>query len=107
MKGLDKVQQTSVARSTQLEFSLKSSSSLRESLPCRSSKAASQLVDKLCALYEFVSKLLALRPLEDNIVLQLATLAVTTFTVDNVQLLQLKAIVMLCSVSVLASLKGN
>ncbi|GAQ92315.1 Sister chromatid cohesion protein SCC2/Nipped-B [Klebsormidium nitens] len=56
------------------------------------------LLPRLCSLYELTARLLALRRLQDSVVLQLAKLALTTLTCDNLPLLHLKAIALLAAV---------
>lgn len=74
---------------------------LRAALPCFACSAgpgAAALLARLCRLYELTAGLLALRRLQDSVVLQLAKLGLTTLGCDNVPLLHLKAIALLAAV---------
>jgi cohesin loading factor subunit SCC2 len=55
-------------------------------------------VQKLCLILGFIKELLTTVRLSDSCILQLAKTCFTTFLVDNMQLLQLKAIGVMCSV---------
>ncbi|RLN34829.1 nipped-B-like protein B isoform X2 [Panicum miliaceum] len=55
-------------------------------------------VQKLCLILGFLKELLTTVRLSDSCILQLAKTCFTTFLVDNMQLLQLKAIGVICTV---------
>ena len=65
---------------------------------CSAGPGAAALLARLCSLYELTAALLALRRLQDSVVLQLAKLGLTTLTCDNLPLLHLKAIALLAAV---------
>eukprot|EP00268_Persea_americana_P023631 TRINITY_DN23182_c0_g1_i2.p1 TRINITY_DN23182_c0_g1~~TRINITY_DN23182_c0_g1_i2.p1 ORF type:complete len:1521 (+),score=307.37 TRINITY_DN23182_c0_g1_i2:209-4771(+) len=56
------------------------------------------VLQKLCSLLSFFKDLLSIERLSDSCILQLVKTSFTTFLVDNIQLLQLKAINLICGV---------
>lgn len=58
----------------------------------RVSSAASTVLQKLCTILGLLKDLLLIEKLSDSCILQLVRTSFTTFLVDNIQLLQLKAI---------------
>ena len=64
----------------------------------RVSTAVNAILQKLCTILGFLKDLLLVERLSDSCVLQLVKTSFTTFLVDNIQLLQLKAISLICGV---------
>ena len=58
----------------------------------RVSGAVNAILQKLCTILGLLKDLLLIEKLSDSCVLQLLKTSFTTFLVDNIQLLQLKAI---------------
>lgn len=58
----------------------------------RVSGAVNAILQKLCTILGLLKDLLLIEKLSDGCVLQLLKTSFTTFLVDNIQLLQLKAI---------------
>jgi cohesin loading factor subunit SCC2 len=69
----------------------------------RVSASVYSAVQKLCLILGFLKELLTTVRLSDSCILQLAKTCFTTFLVDNMQLLQLKAIGVMCSQSFLCT----
>lgn len=69
-------------------------------LPCfiRFSSAVNVILQKLCTVLGLLKDLLLIERLSDSCILQLVKTSITTFMVDNIQLLQLKAIGLLSAV---------
>ncbi|RVW30416.1 Sister chromatid cohesion protein SCC2 [Vitis vinifera] len=63
------------------------------------STAVNAILQKLCTILGFLKDLLLVERLSDSCVLQLVKTSFTTFLVDNIQLLQLKAISLICGAS--------
>ncbi|KAL6647205.1 hypothetical protein ACP70R_014642 [Stipagrostis hirtigluma subsp. patula] len=72
--------------------------SMRKSSSNRVSASVYSAVQKLCLILGFLKELLTTVRLSDSCILQLAKTCFTTFLVDNMQLLQLKAIGVICTV---------
>ncbi|KAK4751335.1 hypothetical protein SAY87_004817 [Trapa incisa] len=68
------------------------SAKMRKSVVNRVSSAASTVLQKLCSILGLLKDLLLIEKLSDSCILQLVRTSFTTFLVDNIQLLQLKAI---------------
>lgn len=64
----------------------------------RVSTAVSNVFYKLCSILGLFKDLLSIERLLDSSVLQLIKTSLTTFTIENIQLLQLKAIGVTCAV---------
>ncbi|KAI4375279.1 hypothetical protein MLD38_013167 [Melastoma candidum] len=64
----------------------------------RVSAVASTVLQKLCTVLDLLKDLLLTEKLSDSCILQLVKTNFTTFVVDNVQLLQLKAIALISSI---------
>lgn len=64
----------------------------------RVSSAASTVLQKLCTILGLLEDLLLIEKLSDSCILQLVRTSFTTFLVDNIQLLQLKAIALTSAV---------
>jgi cohesin loading factor subunit SCC2 len=62
--------------------------------PCfiRFSSAVNVILQKLCTVLGLLKDLLLIERLSDSCILQLVKTSISTFLVDNIQLLQLKAI---------------
>ncbi|XP_042498933.1 sister chromatid cohesion protein SCC2-like isoform X2 [Macadamia integrifolia] len=60
------------------------------------SSAVNALLQKLCAILGFLRDLLSIERLSDSCILQLVKTSFGTLLVDNIQLLQLKAISLIC-----------
>ncbi|KAF8695573.1 hypothetical protein HU200_037422 [Digitaria exilis] len=71
---------------------------MRKSSSNRVSASVYSAVQKLCLVLGFLKELLTTVRLSDSCILQLAKTCFTTFLVDNMQLLQLKAIEVICTV---------
>ncbi|XP_061369299.1 sister chromatid cohesion protein SCC2 isoform X2 [Gastrolobium bilobum] len=67
-------------------------SKLKKSASSRVSTAVNTILQKLCTVLGLLKDLLLIERLSDSCVLQLVKTSITTFLVDNIQLLQLKAI---------------
>jgi hypothetical protein len=67
----------------------------------RVSASVSAAVQKLCLILGFLKDLLTTLRLSDSCILQLVKTCFTTFLVDNMQLLQLKSIGVICTVDFL------
>ncbi|WVZ61503.1 hypothetical protein U9M48_011364 [Paspalum notatum var. saurae] len=72
--------------------------SMRKSSSNRVTASVYYAVQKLCLILGFLKELLTTVRLSDSCILQLAKTCFTTFLVDNMQLLQLKAISVICTV---------
>ncbi|ONM28008.1 PHD finger family protein [Zea mays] len=83
--------QVSKRRRTATNLSMRKSSN-------RVSASVYSAVQKLCLILGFLKELLTTVRLSDSCILQLAKTCFTTFLVDNMQLLQLKAIGVICTV---------
>ena len=68
--------------------------------PChrRVSSAVHSVVQKLCTVLGFLKDFLSVERLSDSCILQLVKTSFSTFLVDNIQLLQLKSIDLICGV---------
>ncbi|XP_077223251.1 PHD finger family protein isoform X2 [Tasmannia lanceolata] len=62
------------------------------------SAAVYAILQKLCTILGFLTDLLSIERLSDSCILQLVKTCFSTFLVDNIQLLQLKAINLICGV---------
>lgn len=62
------------------------------------------ILQKLCTVLGLLKDLLLIERLSDSCILQLVKTSITTFLVDNIQLLQLKAIGLLSAVLIPLSL---
>ncbi|KAF6165155.1 hypothetical protein GIB67_000739 [Kingdonia uniflora] len=62
------------------------------------SASVSSVLQKLCTILSFLKDLLLIERLPDSCILQLVKTSFTTLLVDNIQLLQLKAISLICGV---------
>ncbi|XP_042499640.1 sister chromatid cohesion protein SCC2-like [Macadamia integrifolia] len=62
------------------------------------SAAVNALLQKLCTILGFLTDLLSIERLSDSCILQLVKTSFGTLLVDNIQLLQLKAISLICGV---------
>lgn len=67
----------------------------------RLSTAVNTILQKLCTVLGLLKDLLLIERLSDSCILQLVKTSITTFLVDNIQLLQLKAISLLSAVLIL------
>ena len=67
----------------------------------RVSTAVNTILQKLCTILGLLKDLLLIERLSDSCILQLVKTSITTFLVDNIQLLQLKAISLLSAVLIL------
>ncbi|XP_071913172.1 sister chromatid cohesion protein SCC2-like isoform X1 [Coffea arabica] len=65
---------------------------LRKSNPNKASAVVNSILQKLCTIVGFLEDLLSIERLSDSCILQLIRTSFTTFLVDNIHLLQLKAI---------------
>ncbi|KAH9304417.1 hypothetical protein KI387_008821 [Taxus chinensis] len=70
----------------------------RLSLSNRVSGAVSSMLQKLCSILGLLKELLLIEHLLDSSVLQLIKTSIATFSIDNIQLLQLKAIGVVCAI---------
>lgn len=66
----------------------------------RQGGAVSSVLHKLCSILSLLKELLPISKLLDSCVLQLLKTMLDTFGVDNIQLLQLKAIGVVCTVCI-------
>ncbi|KAL5197683.1 hypothetical protein ABZP36_001195 [Zizania latifolia] len=71
---------------------------MRKSSTNKVSASIYSAVQKLCLILDFLKELLTTVHLSDSCILQLAKTCFTTFLVDNMQILQLKAIGVICTV---------
>lgn len=71
---------------------------------CRVSSSVNTILQKMCAILGLLKDLLLIERLSDSCILQLVKTSFTTFLVDNIQLLQLKAIGLLSGVDIYAIL---
>ncbi|XP_047314760.1 sister chromatid cohesion protein SCC2 [Impatiens glandulifera] len=65
---------------------------LKRSAANKASAAVNTILQKLCTIYGLLKELLMVERLSDSCILQLVKTCFTTFFVDNIQLLQLKAL---------------
>jgi len=73
----------------------------------RPSGAVSSVLHKLCSILSLLKELLPILKLLDSCVLQLMKTMLETFGVDNIQLLQLKAIGVVCAVRINVSVPSD
>ncbi|RDX75201.1 Sister chromatid cohesion protein SCC2, partial [Mucuna pruriens] len=73
-------------------------SKLKKSASSRLSTAGNTILQKLCTVLGLLKDLLLIERLSDSCILQLVKTSITTFLVDNIQLLQLKAISLLSAI---------
>lgn len=66
----------------------------------RVSASASNILQKMCTILGLLKDLLLIERLSDSCILQLVKTSFTTFMVDNIQLLQLKAIGLISGVQI-------
>ncbi|XP_039139288.1 sister chromatid cohesion protein SCC2 isoform X2 [Dioscorea cayenensis subsp. rotundata] len=71
---------------------------IRKSTGNKVSATVSSVIQKLCSILGFLKDLLSVERLTDSCILQLVKTSFSTFLVDNVQLLQLKSINLICGV---------
>lgn len=71
----------------------------RKIAPSKQSGAVSSVLHKLCSILALLKELLPISKISDSCVLQLMKTMLDTFGVDNIQLLQLKAIGVVCTIS--------
>ncbi|TKY50194.1 Nipped-B protein [Spatholobus suberectus] len=71
---------------------------LKKSASSRLSTAVNTILQKLCTVLGLLKDLLLIERLSDSCILQLVKTSITTFLVDNIQLLQLKAISLLSAI---------
>lgn len=64
----------------------------------RVSGAVNTILQKLCTILGLLKDLFLIERLSDSCILQLVRTSFTTFLVDNIQLLQMKAIGLICGV---------
>nr|XP_010923594.1 sister chromatid cohesion protein SCC2 isoform X2 [Elaeis guineensis] len=72
--------------------------SLKKSVGNKIPAAVYSVVQKLCSILAFLKDLLSVVRLSDSCILQLVKTSFSTFLVDNIQLLQLKSINLICGV---------
>lgn len=70
----------------------------------RVSTAVNTILQKMCTILGLLKDLMLIEKLPDSCILQLVKTSFSTFLVDNIQLLQLKAIGLICGVWISASL---
>ncbi|XP_020223012.1 sister chromatid cohesion protein SCC2 [Cajanus cajan] len=70
----------------------------KKSASSRLSTAVNTILQKLCTVLGLLKDLLLIERLSDSCILQLVKTSITTFLVDNIQLLQLKAISLLSAI---------
>ncbi|KAK7266529.1 hypothetical protein RIF29_19175 [Crotalaria pallida] len=70
----------------------------RKSTSNRVSTAVNTILQKLCTVLGLLKDLLLIERLSDSCILQLVKTSFTTFVVENIQLLQLKSIGLLCAI---------
>ncbi|KAJ0980187.1 hypothetical protein J5N97_008442 [Dioscorea zingiberensis] len=80
---------------------------VRKSTGNKVSAAVSSVIQKLCSILGFLKDLLSVERLTDSCILQLVKTSFSTFLVDNVQLLQLKSINLICGVFALYTQHRN
>lgn len=68
-------------------------------LSCRTSRGVTGLLDKVCSVVVSLADLLSVAKLPDHTLLQLAKCMLDTLKLEDVELLQTKAIEVLCRVS--------
>lgn len=73
----------------------------------RVSTAVNTILQKMCTILGLLKDLLLIERLPDSCILQLVKTSFSTFLVDNIQLLQLKAIGLICGVWISASLSAR
>lgn len=66
----------------------------------RVSAAVNNILQKMCTILGLLKDLLLIEKLSDSCILQLLKTSFTTFMVDNIQLLQLKAIGLISGVEI-------
>ncbi|KAB5516460.1 hypothetical protein DKX38_027108 [Salix brachista] len=71
---------------------------VKKSSSNRVSSAVNTILQKLCTILGLLKDLLLIEKLSDSCILQLARTSFTTFLVDNIQLLQMKAIGLICGI---------
>ncbi|KAJ6371248.1 hypothetical protein OIU77_001700 [Salix suchowensis] len=71
---------------------------VKKSSSNRVSSAVNTILQKLCTILGLLKDLLMIEKLSDSCILQLARTSFTTFLVDNIQLLQMKAIGLICGI---------
>lgn len=71
---------------------------------CRVSSSVNTILQKMCTILGLLKDLLLIERLSDSCILQLVKTSFTTFLVDNIQLLQLKAIGLLSGVDIFSIL---
>ncbi|XP_057962405.1 sister chromatid cohesion protein SCC2 isoform X2 [Malania oleifera] len=71
---------------------------VKKSAANKVSAAVNSILQKLCTILGFLKDLLLIERLSDSCILQLVKTCFTTFLVDNVQLLQLKAITLISAI---------
>jgi len=69
--------------------------------------AVSSVLHKLCSILSLLKELIPISKLLDSCVLQLMKTMLETFGVDNIQLLQLKAMGVVCTVCVNISVPSD
>ncbi|KAL1338205.1 sister chromatid cohesion protein SCC2 [Arachis hypogaea] len=74
------------------------STKMRKSTSNRVSSAVNTILQKLCTVLGLLKDLLLIERLSDSCILQLVKTSITTFMVENIQLLQLKAIGLLSAI---------
>ncbi|KAJ6734812.1 EXPRESSED PROTEIN-RELATED [Salix purpurea] len=71
---------------------------VKKSSSNRVSSAVNTILQKMCTILGLLKDLLLIEKLSDSCILQLARTSFTTFLVDNIQLLQMKAIGLICGI---------
>ncbi|XP_068654009.1 sister chromatid cohesion protein SCC2 isoform X2 [Aristolochia californica] len=79
----------------------------RKSIGNKVSAAIYSVLQKLCTILGLLKDLLSIEKLPDSCILQLVKTSFTTFMVDNIQILQLKAINLICGVFALYTQHKN
>ncbi|KAK6928115.1 Sister chromatid cohesion C-terminal domain [Dillenia turbinata] len=74
------------------------SAKVRKSAGTKISAAVNSIFQKLCTILGFLKDLLLIERLSDSSMLQLLKTSYTTFVVENIQLLQLKAMNLICGI---------
>ncbi|KAK6913333.1 HEAT repeat associated with sister chromatid cohesion protein [Dillenia turbinata] len=74
------------------------STKVRKSAGTKISAAVNSIFQKLCTILGFIKDLLLIERLSDSSILQLLKTSYTTFLVENIQLLQLKAMNIICGI---------
>ena len=72
----------------------------------RVSASVNSILQKLCTILGLLKDLLLIERLSDSCILQLVKTSFTTFLVDNIQLLQLKAIGLISGVQIYTMLSS-